>query len=58
MHNASIAVSMQELLAAMKTLNDLLAHKWLGAMCRNVDKDSHGDQERQDATANPKWPAR
>ena len=43
--------------AVRKRLNDLLAHKWLGTMCRDVDEDANGNQERKNAAANPKWPA-
>jgi hypothetical protein len=40
-----------------KSLNDLLAHEWLGAVCRDVDEDANRNQKRENAAANPEWPA-
>jgi hypothetical protein len=40
-----------------KRLDNLLAHEWLGAMCRDVDEDANRNQKRKNAAANPKWPA-
>jgi hypothetical protein len=38
-------------------LDNLLAHKRLSPVCRDVNKDHCCHQERKDDSTDPKWPA-